>query len=158
MKKKILWGVLIVLVVIQFFRPAKNNGETYGANDISKTVDVPADVRLVLEKACNDCHSDHTDYPWYTNIQPVGWWMAHHVNEGTGELNFSQFNTYKLRRKLHKFEEIAEQVKKGEMPMDSYTWMHSNAKLSNQEKETLINWALASKAKLDTVKTQEEKK
>lgn len=151
MKKKILWGVLIALVVIQFIRPSRNSGETYGPNDITKTVEVPGEVKSILDKACNNCHSDHTNYPWYTNIQPVGWWMAHHVDEGVHELNFSQFNTYKLRRKLRKLEEIAEQVKEGEMPMDSYTWTHSEAKLSDQEKEVLINWALKAKASIDTV-------
>jgi hypothetical protein len=152
MKKKILWGVLIALVLIQFFRPSRNAGEAYGPNDITKAVEVSADVKNILGKACNDCHSDHTEYPWYTNIQPVGWWMAHHVDEGMHELNFSQFNTYKLRRKLHKLEEVAEQVKEGEMPMDSYTWTHSDAKLTDAEKEILINWALKAKASIDTVR------
>jgi hypothetical protein len=84
--------------------------------------------------------------------------MAHHVDEGVHELNFSQFNTYKLRRKLHKLEEIAEQVKEGEMPMNSYTWTHSDAKLTDAEKEILVNWALVSKASLDTVPVPPGKK
>lgn len=158
MKKKILWGVVILMVVIQFFRPGRNEGEAYGANDITKVVSTPAEVKSILEKACNDCHSDHTDYPWYTNIQPVGWWMANHVNDGKRHLNFSQFNTYKLTRKIHKLEETAEQVKEGEMPMSSYTWMYAAAKLSDAEKETLINWALNAKAALDTVKVAGPKK
>lgn len=152
MKKKIFIGLAILLLVIQFIRPEKNSGEMYGANDITHSVDVPAEVKGILEKACNDCHSNKTNYPWYTNIQPFGWWIAHHVDEGVHEINFSEFNTYKLRRKLHKLEELAEQVKEGEMPMDSYTWMHSEAKLTDAEKQTLITWALNSKALLDTVK------
>jgi hypothetical protein len=151
-KKKIVGVFISLLIVIQFIRPARNTGEVYSANDISHSVDVPADVKNILEKACNDCHSNNTNYPWYTNIQPVGWWLNHHVEEGNGELNFSEFNTYKLRRKLHKLEEIAEQVKEGEMPMDSYTWTHGEAKLTTAEQQTLISWALNSKAMLDTVK------
>jgi len=156
-KKKIGLALLLVIMGMQFFRPARNTGEVYGANDITKTVEVPADVKVILEKACVDCHSNHTDYPWYTNIQPVGWWLANHVKEGNGELNFSEFNTYKLKRKLHKFEEIAEQVKEGEMPLNSYTWLHGAARLNVEEQGALVKWALNSKALLDTVKIAKEK-
>src|ERR1700758_1613083 len=100
-KRKILWIFITLLIIIQFIRPSKNTGEVYTANDISHSVNVPADVKNILEKACNDCHSNNTVYPWYTNVQPFGWWINHHVNEGIHELNFSEFNTYKLRRKLH---------------------------------------------------------
>jgi len=158
MKKKILWGIVVLLIGIQFFRPERNVGEAYGANDISKTVEVPADVQAILERSCYDCHSNNTVYPWYTNVQPVGWWLAHNVDEGNGELNFSEFNTYKLKRKLHKFEEIAEQVKEGEMPLTPYTFMHGNAKLSQEDQEKLVTWALNSKALLDTVKIAETDK
>lgn len=147
-----------MLVIIQFFRPGRNEGQAYGEADITKAVNTPAEIKSILEKSCNDCHSDHTDYPWYTNIQPVGWWMANHVNDGKRHLNFSQFNTYKLSRKLHKLEETAELVKEGEMPMSSYTWMHGTAELSDAEKEMLINWALNAKAVLDTAKVAEPKK
>lgn len=156
-KKKLGLALLLIILVMQFFRPIRNTGEVYGANDITKTVEVPADVKVILEKACMDCHSDHTNYPWYTNLQPVGWWLANHVKEGNGELNFSQFNTYKLKRKLHKFEEIAEQVKEGEMPLNAYTWLHGAARLNVEEQEALVKWALNSKALLDTVKIAAEK-
>jgi len=151
-KKKIGALILVIIIAIQFFRPSENTGEVYGANDITKTVEVPADVKVILERACMDCHSDHTNYPWYTNIQPVGWWLANHVKEGNSELNFSAFNTYKLKRKLHKFEEIAEQVKESEMPLNSYTLLHSAARLNVEEREALVKWALNSMALLDTVK------
>jgi hypothetical protein len=98
-------------------------------------------VAGILQRACNDCHSNNTHYPWYTNIQPVGWWMQHHVNEGKEELNFSEFGTYTAKRQNHKMEEVAEQIKKGEMPLNSYLWIHKDAKLSDQEKEILISWA-----------------
>ena len=151
-KNKVLYIIIGLFGIMQFIRPTKSIGEVYTNNDISHSVDVPANVKNILEKSCNDCHSNKTNYPWYTNIQPVGWWLNHHVNEGVGELNFSEFNTYKLRRKLHKLEEIAEQVKEGEMPLGSYTWMHSEAKLTAVEQQILIDWALNSKASLDTVK------
>lgn len=145
-----------LLVIIQFIRPARNTGEVYTSSDISHSVDVPKDVKNILEKSCNDCHSNNTVYPWYTNIQPVGLWLNNHVKDGKKELNFSEFDSYKLRRKLHKLEEIAEQIKEGEMPPGPYTFIHGNAKLSVAEEQVLVDWALNSKALLDTVKIAKE--
>ena len=150
MIKKILLGLATVFVIIQFFHPKKNdsNDITY---DISKKYNVPADVQAILKVACNDCHSNKTEYPWYANIQPVAWWMNDHVDEGKRELNFSTFLSRKLAIQNHKLEEIAEQVEKGEMPLASYTYLGMNpeAKLTNDQKMTLINWV---KAQMDTLK------
>lgn len=141
MKKRIVLILIALLVVIQFIRPARNLSATPSSNDISHFYKVPDTVAGILQRACNDCHSNNTRYPWYTNIQPVGWWMQHHVNEGKGELNFSEFGTYTAKRQNHKMEEVAEQVKKGEMPLNSYLWIHTDAKLTDQEKQILISWA-----------------
>ena len=151
-KKKIIWVFVALLVVIQFIRPTKNLGEVYTNDDISHSVNVPDDIKNILEKSCYDCHSNNTNYPWYTNIQPVGWWLNYHVNEGLDELNFSKFNTYKLRRKLKKLEEISKQIKEQEMPLSSYTLIHKNAILTEKEQNLMIQWALNNKALLDTVK------
>src|ERR1043165_4835298 len=109
MVKKILrwFGITLVvaLVVAQFFPPEKNVNPQTTANDIVQAYGVPEDVTNVLHKACYDCHSNNTSYPWYTNIQPVGWWMADHVDEGKNELNFSEFGSFKTRRKLRKLKE-----------------------------------------------------
>ncbi len=141
MKKKIFLVILALLVIIQFIRPARNVSTSMSANDISKHFTVPEDVNVILKRACNDCHSNNTIYPWYTNIQPVGWWMANHVKEGKGHLNFSEFGGYTPKKQHHKLEEVVEMVKESEMPLDSYTWMHKNAKLTEQEKVLLVNWA-----------------
>lgn len=135
-KKKILYGLLIVLVVIQFIRPARNNGELDNENAIFTSLA----VGKVLQTSCFDCHSDKTNYPWYTNIQPLGWWLNNHITEGKRELNFSQFESYSLKRKLKKLKEIREQIQEGEMPLSSYTLIHSYAKLSAEQKDLLIKW------------------
>lgn len=140
-KRKILLVILSIFIVIQFFRPADNNSETKPTNDISASVTVPVDVNTILKASCNDCHSNKTNNMWYQNIQPIGWWLNHHIEEGKDELNFSEFNTYSLKRKAHKFEEIAEMVEDNEMPLNSYLWVHSEAKLSDQQKKLLMNWA-----------------
>ena len=94
----------------------------------------------ILQTSCFDCHSNYTNYPWYTNIQPIGWWLNHHVDEGKEELNFSEFESYSLKRKLHKLEEIKEMVEEGEMPLSSYTLIHGDTKLSPEQKEILYTW------------------
>jgi hypothetical protein len=140
-KKIILGSLLVILITIQFIRPAKNQGEASGPEDITNSVNVPADVKNILVTSCYDCHSNYTNHMWYENIQPIGWWIANHINEGKRELNFSVFNTYKDKRKAHKFEEIGEMVSEDEMPMSSYTWIHRKAKLNDEQKRLLINWA-----------------
>lgn len=139
--KTTLVVLLVALVLIQFYRPAKNSGPIDGPVDISVAYNVPADVMNVLNKACYDCHSNHTEYPWYNNIQPVAMWLADHVDEGKSELNFSEFANYKTKRKLKKLKEIVHEVEEGDMPLGSYTWMHSEARLTAQEKQLLIDWA-----------------
>ncbi len=136
-----LIALLVILIAIQFFHPAKNISTVKSPNDIAMVYNVPDNVRTIINKACNDCHSNNTRYPWYNNIQPVAWWLHHHVQEGKGELNFNEFATYPLRKQYHKLEEVTEQVKEGEMPLVSYTLIHTNAKLTDQEKQTLTNWA-----------------
>ena len=141
--KKAGIALLIVLAIIQFFRPEKNVSAQPSDQHISKVQPVPADVEAILKKACNDCHSNNTVYPWYNNIQPVAWWLNDHVQDGKKHLNFDVYSSYNLRRQFHKMEEIEEQVKEGEMPMASYTWIHQDAKLTEAEKNTLINWSVA---------------
>lgn len=141
MKKKILLALLVIIILIQFIRPSKNKATETSANDISRHYSIPAKVDLVLKRSCNDCHSNNTTYPWYTNIQPVGWWMQRHVNEGKSHLNFSEFASYAPKRQHHKLEETIEMIKEKEMPLNSYLWMHGNAKLSAEDQTTLVNWA-----------------
>jgi hypothetical protein len=140
MRKKIFLIIVAILVIIQFIRPARNVSAVDSKNDISNHYMVPGGVRKILEVSCNDCHTNNTRYPWYTNIQPVGWWMQWHVNEGKEHLNFSEFAGYTPKRQHHKLEETAEMVEKGEMPLNSYLWIHGNAKLSAAQKDELLNW------------------
>lgn len=141
MKKRILYIVLILLVVIQFIRPARNEGQADTPQDITHSVQVPAQVLTTLKASCYDCHSNHTVYPWYANIQPVGWWLSGHVNDGKRHLNFSEFGKYDQKRMAHKLEETAEEVEEGHMPMPAYTLIHTDTELSKQQAEELVTWA-----------------
>ncbi|WP_128547664.1 heme-binding domain-containing protein [Larkinella soli] len=148
MKRKILIGLLVVLVVIQFIRPEKNNGQADTPQDLTHSVQVSQPVMTTLKTACYNCHSNHTDYPWYSNVNPVGLWLANHIEEGKEELNFSEFSTYDKKRKDHKLEEIAEEVEEGHMPMPAYTLVHQDAKLSEAQKTELIEWVKAERKRL----------
>ena len=126
----------VVLVVIQFFHPQKNISNSVSANKIVTTTE----VEIILKTSCNDCHSNYTIYPWYNNIQPVAWWLGHHIDEAKEKLNFGEFATYSLRRQYHKLEETEEMINENEMPLSSYTFIHRNAILSAQQKQVLIDW------------------
>lgn len=149
MLKKIMLVLLIAFIVIQFFHPAKNESEGPQPNNIASVFAVPENVKTILAKACNDCHSNNTVYPWYSRIQPADWWMDKHVRDGKRELNFDEYANKSLRFQYHKMEEIVEQVKKGEMPLNSYTWIHKDAILTDEEKTALISWADGIKATME---------
>jgi len=142
-KNKILIGLLIVLVAAQAIQPSKNQGNPTGPKDIFSVLQVPTNVQQILKRSCYDCHSNQTTYPWYDNITPVNWWVAHHINEGKRELNFTEFGNYTVKRQSKKLDEVAETVESDEMPLNSYLIMHGDAKLSIDEKKLLIDWAKA---------------
>ncbi len=138
--KPIGWILLIALIVIQFFRPARNlSGEK--TNNIAKNFAVSDSVQQILAVACNDCHGNKTVYPWYASVQPIAWWLAGHVNDGKRHLNFDEFTSYRLRKQYHKMEEVVEQIENGEMPEKAYRLVHAGARLTEAQKTTLIHWA-----------------
>lgn len=143
--KGILLRIVVVLtislIVIQFFHPKHNTEAQPGAQHISQAYSVPAEVTSILTKACFDCHSNNTRYPWYANVQPVDWWLNDHIKEGKEELNFSVFGTYSLLRQSRKLAKAAEEVQEGEMPLSSYTILHKDAVLSKEEKAIFTQWA-----------------
>ncbi len=146
--KKILLSILVVFAVIQFIRPASNKSSGVLVTDISKLMNIPDSVQVILKNACYDCHSNNTDYPWYVNIQPIGWLMAKHIKQGKEDLNFSEFGSYSLRKQLSKLTGIANSITDDNMPLSSYKWMHNDAQLSKDEKIVIINWAQQSKDSL----------
>jgi hypothetical protein len=141
MKKKIILGLLAVIVIMQFFRIDKTNPESDPTMDMFVAENVPADVQSIIKTSCFDCHSNQVRYPWYTNVAPVSWVVKKHINEGRDELNFNEWGTYSTKRKLHKLEEIEEEVGEAEMPLAGYLIAHGDARLSKQQKQQLMNWA-----------------
>tara|TARA_Y100000589_G_scaffold130416_1_gene124097 strand:+ start:37886 stop:38335 length:450 start_codon:yes stop_codon:yes gene_type:complete len=143
MKKTLKWFFivgLITLVGIQFIPADVNKQEVITTSDIRHVYDVPENVINILENSCYDCHSNNTNYPWYSQVQPIRLIMDHHVEEGKEELNFSEFANYSERRKRNKMRAISEQIEKSKMPLPSYLWLHSDANLSNEEKKILMDF------------------
>jgi hypothetical protein len=141
MLKKILLLLLIILVAVQFIKPQKNIHQGIQPADISNLYTIPADVDTILVKACKDCHSNNTRYPWYNNMQPVAWFLANHVTDGKRSFNLNEFTTYPIWRQYDKITEVKKQIDKKDMPLSSYTLIHADARLSDAEKNTLINWS-----------------
>lgn len=139
--KKILLVLLIIFVVAQFFRPEKNQGDLASIESFYADTNPPENVKLILKESCNDCHSDYTRYPWYSQITPVNYWLDDHIRHGKGHFNISNWDDNSTKRKDHKFEELIEMVEARTMPLESYTWGHPEAKLSDEQIKLVIDWA-----------------
>ena len=131
----------MVFIAIQFVQPAHNASGQVLATDITKVILLPDSVQMILKTACYDCHSNNTNYPFYAYIQPIGWLLNSHIQDGKNQLNFSDFGSLSKRRQASKLKSIANQIKDGEMPLPAYTILHKNAVLGKTDKDLIINWA-----------------
>lgn len=150
MVRKIILVLLLVFIIIQFFHPAKNVTAAAQPQDIFALYPASDSVVNILHKACYDCHSNNTRYPWYNKIQPVAWWLNNHILEGKKHLNFNEYGLRPLDKQAKGFKGIAGTITKGEMPLNSYTWIHKDAILSDAEKKAVIDWAQASGKRIST--------
>ena len=133
--------VLIVLVGIQFIPTSSNQiAEVVPTSDFIKINKVPEDIGHMLITSCYDCHSNITNYPWYSRVQPVSWFLESHINKGKAELNFSEFGSYSARKQKSKLKSMANQIEKDQMPLSSYTFIHRNARISREGKKVLVDY------------------
>ena len=139
MIKKILIALLVLFVLVQFYRPARNHSGDK-THDIATKFPVPDSVAEVLGRACYDCHSNNTRYPWYAEVQPVNYWLSGHIKDGKRHLNFNNFTAMTAARQKKRMDDCMEQLDNGEMPLESYTWIHKDAILSPAEKAMLKGW------------------
>jgi hypothetical protein len=130
--------LLLTLVVIQFIKPDKNNHGYQSVSFFEKETVPTKQIATILKNNCYDCHSDQTNYPWYNNISPINYWLEEHIVDGKKHFNVSDWEKYSARKKDHKLEELVEFVDSGEMPLDSYTWIHGD--LSQKDAKLLIQW------------------
>jgi hypothetical protein len=138
---KIIAVVLLVAFVgIQFIPTTRNQSDMVPETDFMLVNNVPENIQNKLQVSCYDCHSNNTQYPWYNKVQPVAWFLEDHIKEGKAELNFNEWDSLSTRRKTSKLRSIIKQIENGEMGLDSYTFIHRDAKFSEAEAEEIINW------------------
>ena len=148
-RKKIGLGILAVLLLIQVIRREKNQStESFAATDYISQEQPPAAVSKILKDACYDCHSNHSAYPWYSEVAPVSWWITSHINGGKQHLNFHEYGNYSAKKAAHKLEECHEMIEKKSMPLKSYTWLHPEAKLTEEQRVMLVDYFKAAEAKV----------
>lgn len=133
--KRILVGSLVILIGLQFIPVDRTNPPERGQPV------VPLQVQVVLRRACYDCHSNETVWPWYSKIAPVSLLLARDVKKGRKELNFSTWENYAGRRRQRKLREMVKEVDRGKMPPAYYVPLHPAAKLSAADRGLIINWA-----------------
>ena len=114
---------------------------------------VSQDVSILLKKSCYNCHSNETDYPWYSYVAPSSWLVVRDIRAAREELNFSIWQEYDMMDKLGKLDDISMEVREGRMPMRIYTLMHPSAKLDDQDRKLIVAWT---EAAMDVVAEEED--
>lgn len=133
--------MFLIFLVMQLYQPARNiEFEQDSTVDFTGVYLVPKNVETILRTSCYDCHSNNTNYPWYSIIQPARVFMENHIKEGKENLNFSEFGKYSKRKQENKLDRIVKEIKSDEMPLASYTLIHQNAILTLSQKNEVIDW------------------
>ena len=143
MQTKLRWIAIIIALIfigLQFTSPARTNPPIDEMQAIERTVNVPPEVARILARSCNDCHSNKTEWRWYTHVAPISWFTVGHVTQGRAELNFSEWGGYGARMKETRLKAICYHVKHRSMPLPSYTLMHREAQLSEDEIRAICEW------------------
>ncbi|MCP1994460.1 heme-binding domain-containing protein [Flavobacterium sp. HSC-61S13] len=139
--KIMLTIVLFIFIAIQFYQPALNvdKGQVY-ITDFTQVYKMPVEVKAMLQTSCYDCHSNNTNYVWYDYIQPARALVENHIKNAKQDLNFNEWGTYSNRKQERLLNSIKEQIETKQMPLSSYTIMHENAKLNDEQIKVLTNW------------------
>ena len=138
--KRIGLAILVVLVGLQFIPTRSNQSSEVPSTDFRLIYKVPDEVGQTLHTSCYNCHSNNTNYPWYSHVQPVGWFLKNHIKKGKAELNFNEFGSYSVRKQKSKLKSMASQIEQGEMPLPSYTLLHRDARLTPESKKLLVDY------------------
>ncbi len=135
----VLAALIILFFLIQLIPVNRVNPEF----DVEFELEAPVKVKEIIVNSCFDCHSNQTDWPWYSYVAPVSWFVVNHVNEGREHINFSEW-LLQIEEKREKIkEEMIEEIEEGEMPLPGYLMMHSVAELTDDQLLVLKTWAFA---------------
>ncbi len=134
MTRRTLISLVVLLLLFQFLPVHRSNPA------VQADLQAEPEVKAVFKRACYDCHSHETAWPWYSRIAPASWMIAHHVKEGREYLNFSIWETLDPESRRHAGAEIRKEVEKGKMPLKPYTLLHPQAKLSESDMRLIYAW------------------
>ncbi len=148
--KRVVIALIVVVVAIQFYRPARSNPPYVSSQAIDSNTRITVQVQAIFKHSCNDCHSNATVWPWYSNVAPVSWFVIDHVNEGRRVMNLSEWGRHDTDWQSRRLRQICNEVQDGAMPLNSYTPMHPGSKLSAEDKKTLCDWTNAERTRLAT--------
>jgi hypothetical protein len=151
MKKIIKWTVAVIFaafLAIQFIRPDYSAPPIDQTQTLETAMPVPDPVAKIFTRSCNDCHTNSTRYPWYSNVAPLSWSIVSHIKEGRRHLNFSEWNSYDTRKKRQKLDQVCGEMTDGEMPLNQYLWIHWDAKISAEDLKTVCEWTGQERDKL----------
>ena len=153
MLRKILkWAVIVVTVAFvcaQFYRPAMTNATVDPSRTVEARLHVTPEVKAILARSCNDCHSNQTRFPWYSYVAPVSWTLASHIREGRDHLNFSDWASYDEEDQDRLLHNICSITRRGVMPLHNYLFIHRDAKLTDSDVKTLCDWTNAERDRLN---------
>jgi hypothetical protein len=144
----ILIVLLLLFVAAQFKRPAKSNPPVEQSQTIEAHTQMTPPVAAILDRSCNDCHSNKTRWPWYSNVAPVSWFVIGHVDEARQAMNLSEWGRRDPDRQSKKLQQICEEVTDRNMPLSSYTPLHPGSKLSDADIKTLCDWTNGERQKI----------
>ena len=153
--KRVSLAAVIFLLVIQIFRPSTSNPPVDPKREIHANLAVDPAVATLLTRACNDCHSNRTVWPWYSHLAPASWLVVSDVNRGRKALNFSEWAGYRAEVQQKQLSEICNEVSEGEMPGVAYTLMHRHAKLGTDDVATICRWTRSSVQQAATANAEE---
>ena len=140
---------------IQLMRPDRSNLPERADDTLQARFPMSPAAAAVFDRSCRDCHSDQTRWPWYSEVAPVSWFVADHVNHARSHLNVSQWSRYKAEDAAELLEEMCEEAREGKMPLPSYLWIHRGARLSAQDVEALCAWSAGARAAMADVSEHE---
>jgi hypothetical protein len=146
--KASLISLTVLFIALQFSRPAKTNPASDPAASLQARAQVPNEVSAIFNRACRDCHSNETNWPWYSRVAPVSWLVADDVRIGRQQLNFSEWGRYSARQTENKLEEICAVVQAEVMPPKQYTLAHPQAKLTERDVKAVCAWTAAEQQRL----------
>lgn len=128
-------------VALQFMNPPLTNPPVLPGHDLMATNAPPPEIAAMIKGACYNCHSYETHWPWYSHIAPVSWRLVHHVEDARDVMNFSDWPHDKPSRVRKRWRHIANEVEDKEMPLPGYAIMHPSARLTDQQRAELVQWA-----------------